>query len=305
MTRTRVLQVLAGFWILDGLLQLQPAMFTMAMIQSVMQPETTGQPVWMQEIVRWVIAVLSWNLPLANGLIGGIQLLLGAALLWRGRERTWPLWASLAWAALLWIFGQGLGGVLTGQASLLSGAPGSAALYALLTWAAWPLPAPSDSGREGCRREAVAVCLGALWALGAVLQTWPSFLPRSGLTGLVLGAANGQPAWLSHLLHWGAAGIGRAPVATNAAAVILMALIAAGIWSAGRLRRPALLLSLAFSAWAWLFGQALGGIFSGMATDPNSAPLYAVVALSVWGPGIPTANAGSAGPGCPVRSPGA
>ena len=81
---------MAGFWILDGLLQLQPAMFTMAMIQSVMQPETTGQPVWMQEIVRWVIAVLSWNLPLANGLIGGIQLLLGAALLWRGRERTWP-----------------------------------------------------------------------------------------------------------------------------------------------------------------------------------------------------------------------
>ena len=39
--------------------------------------------------------------------------------------------ASIAWALAVWWLGEGLGGVLTGAASPVTGAPGAALLYAL------------------------------------------------------------------------------------------------------------------------------------------------------------------------------
>jgi len=32
----------------------------------------------------------------------------------------------------------------------------------------------------------------------------------------------------------------------------------------------------------WYWGQAFGGIFSGMGTDPNTPPLLAVMAIPAW-----------------------
>lgn len=272
--------MLAGLWILDGLLQLQPKMFTQAMVQSILGPLSAGQPGWVQAVVRLSTQVISANVVIANGLIALIQLCLGAALLLRGGQRRWPLWASLAWAVGLWIFGQAFGGLAAGQASLLAGGPGSAVLYALLIWAAWPL---RDPAADAARRRRVALALGALWALGAVLQALPAnYAASTGLPALVGGLAAGQPGWLAALLHWGSGLLGRAPGTANALTVALMALTAAGIWWGGALLRPALLLSVVLSAAAWVFGQAFGMMLTGLSTDPNSAPLYAIVALFLW-----------------------
>jgi hypothetical protein len=32
----------------------------------------------------------------------------------------------------------------------------------------------------------------------------------------------------------------------------------------------------------WVFGEALGGILTGVGTDPNSGPLLALLALAYW-----------------------
>ena len=41
-------------------------------------------------------------------------------------------------------------------------------------------------------------------------------------------------------------------------------------------------LMLAVAAVIWVFGQALGGILTGVGTDPNSGPLLALLALAYW-----------------------
>ena len=276
MTRRQVVWLLGGLWILDGVLQLQPGMFTMAMIQAVMQPTVLGQPGWVQALLRGVIDVLSWNLTVTNLAIAAVQLAAGLGLILAGPRRTWPYWLSLIWSVLLWPSGQGFGGLFTGQVSLLTGAPGSAVLYGLLTAAAWP------GAGQATRRRWVGIGLGALWALGAALQAGPGFFAAAGLSGLLTGMAGGQPVWLSNFMTWTAAGLGAAPALANAASVALMAAVAAGIWVGGPYRRPALVVSIVLTVWAWVVGQGFGMLFTGMATDPNSSPLYVALAAYVW-----------------------
>ena len=46
--------------------------------------------------------------------------------------------ASIAWSLGVWWIGEGLGGVLSGTADPLSGAPGAVIIYALLAVLLWP-----------------------------------------------------------------------------------------------------------------------------------------------------------------------
>jgi hypothetical protein len=51
--------ILGGLWVLDGLLQLQPGMFTMAMVQRVLQPAATGNPAWVNLPLAFAIRIFS------------------------------------------------------------------------------------------------------------------------------------------------------------------------------------------------------------------------------------------------------
>jgi hypothetical protein len=273
MDRRMVRWALGSLWVLDGLLQLQPGMFRMAMVQAVMLPATQGNPAWANAPLELVIRIFSRHLVAANLAVALVQLGIGAALL--ATPGVGALWASLAWSVLLWPFGQAFGGVLSGSPSLVVGSPGSAVLYALLTWAAWP-----DGQRAALRDRALAWVLGGIWALGAFWQAHPAFFRGPTLAGLVTGNAPGQPAWLAAALDAVGHLLLRHPVAWDIALVVLMAAVALGIW--GGARRAALLLSFVLSAAFWVFGQAFGMVFTGMATDPNTAPLLAVLGLAVW-----------------------
>jgi hypothetical protein len=57
-----------------------------------------------------------------------IQLAIGAGLLFPRAVRP-ALVTSFFWAIGVWVFGEGLGGLLLGSASALSSAPGSVFLY--------------------------------------------------------------------------------------------------------------------------------------------------------------------------------
>lgn len=273
--------MLAGLWILDGLLQLLPRMYTMFMVQSVLRPPTIGEPTWLAHLTQAILVLGTARLGAFNLTLAAIQVGLGLALLIRGRDRSWPHWLSLIWCVCVWIFGEAFGGLLTGQASLVTGAPGSVALYAVLTWAAWPLRPPSDD-LPG-RRRGVTAALASTWTLGAILQAFPVFFTASGLSQLLLGNANSdQPAWLNALMRWGAAHLAADPLSANILLIAAMALTAVGIWMGGWPRRVALLASAAFAVLLWVFGQAFGMLLMAMTTDPNTAPLLVALAWFAW-----------------------
>jgi hypothetical protein len=46
--------------------------------------------------------------------------------------------------------------------------------------------------------------------------------------------------------------------------------------------RAGLLLAIVIAAVTWVFGEGLGMPFMGMATDPDTGPLLAVIAVAFW-----------------------
>ncbi len=66
-----------------------------------------------------------------------VQLALGVAFL-RSRTVRLAVVGSVAWVGGVWFLAEGLGGLGGGTSSLLAGAPGAVALYAVLGLAAWP-----------------------------------------------------------------------------------------------------------------------------------------------------------------------
>jgi hypothetical protein len=67
-----------------------------------------------------------------------------------------------------------------------------------------------------------------------------------------------------------------------AAIWLLDGLIAVGVFLPPPLARGTLILALVVAAVIWVFGEAFGTILAGGGTDPNSAPLLALLALAYW-----------------------
>jgi hypothetical protein len=237
----RQLQIALGLlWLLDGGLQLQPFMWGTGFATQVIAPAANGQPDLIARPIRWsadVIAAhpLAWDLPFA-----ATQLLIGLALLIPRAARL-ALAASLAWSLGLWFFGEGLGGLAAGGATLQGGAPGAALLYGVLAAAAWP--------HRDSRMESPAGWLPIAWAV-----LW--------VGGAVLQALAGEPAAKTVALVIAEASIGLAALHPNA-------------------RPAAAAAGFVFALVLWVVSQDLGGLFTGSATDPNSGPLIALMAVSL------------------------
>ena len=289
MSRRRLVCALAGLWLLDGILQLQPGMFSTALILRVMQPAVVGNPAWVNAGLQATMHILTRYIVIGNVAVALMQLATGTSLFVWGSRQRWPYWLSLMWAILLWPFGQAYGGVFSTTGSLWTGAPGSAVGYALLTWAAWPSPTRlEDPASDEGRRNAIRLAVGGVWALGAVLQTSVANFTGSGLSGLVTGVVSGQPAWLATLLTAAAHVLANRPVLYNSLAIGVCATCAVSIFTPP-LRRFGLGLSVAAAVVAWVFGQGFGMLFTGMATDPNTAPLLVLLAIYGW-PGASVAG---------------
>jgi hypothetical protein len=59
-------------------------------------------------------------------------------------------------------------------------------------------------------------------------------------------------------------------------------IVAAGVWLPQPAARATLVLALVVAAAIWVVGEAFGMILAGGATDPNSGPLLALLALAYW-----------------------
>lgn len=295
----RGVQVALGIlWILDGLLQFQPALLTGRFAREVVAPAAAGQPAWVAWPVLHAAHQLGAHAFLAGAACAIVQLLLGAGLLVRRTVRP-ALVASIVWAGVVWVAGEGLGGIAGGTASFVTGAPGAALLYALLGLAALPprrTPWVGRPSRETPDDGAVASWFPVAWAvlwigLGAAFL-FPTGRSGTGVADQLRDVAGTVPAWLGAVDRAAAAVAGAAGPLVVILVGVAPVLIGLGGLAGGRARRWAAWAGIGLATVTWLTGEALGQLGSGTATDPNSAPLLVLAALTLLGTtaGVPGAQ---------------
>jgi hypothetical protein len=271
----RQLQIVLGLlWLLDGALQLQPFMLGTGFARQVIAPVAAGQPDLVAVPVHWAARVIAahpvaWDVPFAAA-----QLLIGLGLL-VPRSARFALAASLPWALGVWFLGEGLSGLASGHASLLTGAPGSVLLYGVLALAAWPQRDPSEEAPA----RWLPLAWGVVWVGGAVFQA----LPGQDTGTAVAGAINsGAPGWLGRLDASVAGWTTRHGTAVVVALVVTEALIGLGALFR-KSRGPAVAAGFLLALAIWVVGQDFGQLYSGQATDPNTAPIIALLAIAILG----------------------
>ena len=294
----RTVQIgLGTIWLFDGLLQLQPKMFGPAFADQVIRPAAGGQPGVVAWPVEEMARLVSVHPAASNVVFAAVQLLIGIGLLRRETVRP-ALAVSFAWSAGVWCFGEGLGMLFTGTASPLSGAPGAVLLYALVGVAVWPRRRPAG-GPDRHVSAAAAGLLGdrgaralwaALWTGMAALWLLPANHAPDAVSSALAGAAGSSPVWLAHLQSWLAGVLRGDGVGVS---IVLGALSIAIGTGPLVVRRPTpfLVAGVALSLDFWLLGQSLGGIVTGIATDPNAGPLFVLFALALFPSGPDTAPA--------------
>ncbi len=280
-TRRGIQITLGLFWILDGGLQLQPAMLTSKFATGVIAPAGDGQPAFVGWPVHQAAALIGRQPAVADLAFALIQLALGAGLLHR-RTVRWALAASVAWAVSIWYLGEGLGGLFGGDASLLTGAPGSALLYAVVAMLAWPRPDGSAGDQRPARQAAVAWAV--LWLGGAFLQLLPGNDTNASLSMALTMNSSGAPGWLAAVGNQLSALVPGTGVSVIVDLVALQALAGLGVLLGGRrIRRMAVIGGIALSLLFWVAGQGAGQFLSGISTDPNTAPLLILLGVTVLG----------------------
>jgi len=119
-----------ALWIIDGLLQAQPAMAA-GLPSQVIEPTAASSPSWVQHIVNWAGTAWSYHPIQAGAAVVWIQIGIGVWLITAARG-SWSRLAglaSVAWGLVVWVFGESLGGIFAPGLTWLFGAPGAAAFY--------------------------------------------------------------------------------------------------------------------------------------------------------------------------------
>lgn len=317
--RNALAYALGLLWLLDGVLQAQPLMVN-HFVGGALVPLLSSQPGFLRATLTLGIHLWSLSPIWLNALAVWIQVLIGVTLLFsRGNSplRRAALVASITWALLIWVFGEALGTLFSGGGAL-SGAPGSALLYALggalVLMNRAPAPArpvsrrghqtlgmgqgtgvdgafgdghpagadaSTDAGIGGIARLLRAGFV-AYFALMAILQALPaSGWWRGNVLGTYVGtmAAMPQPAWLASILRVASA------VATHHAGAANLVLVTSSAALA------VLWLLFAQRDWLWIptglwvlvlwwLGQDFG-FLGGMGTDPNTGGILLVFVI-LW-----------------------
>lgn len=296
----RTLQIaLAVLWIFDGLLKFQPDHFKNQFLPDFIRPMAAGQPTLVGSAMNHMANFLSHEAAMWVVVLGLTEIGIGVGLLVRRFVRT-ALVVSFVCGIGIYIFGEGLGMVLTGQTSPLMGAPGAVCFYMLLGLMVWPksdADAPSAPRAEGAESSAAArglfggtgslIAWAAIWMFEAVVWMVPFNRngnaianQMAGMANGMPGAADGQPGWYAHVLT----SFGHAFVGAGVWVAVILA--AASVFIAlGPLvsNRPQVYvgLGIGLALVYWVTGEALGGLLTGSATDPNNGPIVALIGLSV------------------------
>lgn len=311
----RGVQVALGvLWLLDGALQLQPQMFTSSFATQVIAPAVQGQPEIVRGPMDFAMHLFLMHPAIFNALFALTQLAIGALILWKRTARLGLLF-SIPWGLIVWSIGEGYGGVLSGHTLLLMGAPGAVILYVLLALATL-MP---DSKHKQTAYWLAIVWL-VIWVGGGVYQLLPGQNSTADVSSMIVGNAQGAPKWLASIDRHAANAVndlGRGSRVTSAQPdngmdmtsaqmvhmsnqpyssshtdqgglyilllAILQLVIGLGVLFKGAWRKTAIWFGILLSLVFWIVGESLGGYYTGLATDPNIAPLFLVMGLAILG----------------------
>jgi hypothetical protein len=280
----RALQVaLAAIWLLDAVLQYQSFMYTKAFTQMI-AATASGNPAVIARPITWNAILVEHHLVLVNTIFATIQLVIGLGIAFRPTIR-YALALSVAWSLGVWWFGEGLGGVLSGAASPLNGAPGAVIIYALLAVLLWPADRDVRATCTAARAVGAHVARGlwlVLWLSLAYFALTPANRAPQAVSGMISGMESGNPGWLAALDRGAASLVSGQGLAASVVLAAVLILIAAGVYLPGPAAKGALVLAIVVAVVLWVFGEAFGAIMTGGGTDPNSGPLLILLALSYW-----------------------
>jgi hypothetical protein len=257
-------------------------MFTPQFVTNVLLPAAYGQPGWLAVLLAAAVRVWQAHPVAANLGAIAVQFTIGA-LFPLGREKVWGrvgLALAMGWGLLVWVAGEGLGGLLVGPPSALTGFPGSALVYVAGAFLL-ALPARTWQGEAivGWTRRG----LGGFWLLAALLQAWPgsAYWTSNGLGWLFQVVADQpQPVLLAAPISAVGALAARCPLSANTLFSAVM--LALGIaFLSGRDHGWAFALGAVWLGFSWWMGQDFGSLFSGAATDPNAALPLGLLTLAV------------------------
>ena len=283
--RRRWLQLgLAAVWLYAGFLQMQTFMFSADFAKMTLEPVASGNPSWVAHSILWAAHIVAHSPLTWNVVFVLVQVLLGVGIAFRPTARV-ALGGSVIWALIVWWFGEGLGGLLTGTATVLTGAPGGVLLYALIAIMVWPASERTPDRLLYVARWPLGL-LGSrlvwlvLWGGFAALNLQPANLTSSAVHDAVSGMGDGQPHWITDTVNAFAAASNHNGIWLTLLGTAILTLVALGVVLPPAWLRACVILALVTAAFIWLFGEALGAVFGGQATDPNSAPLLALIALA-------------------------
>ncbi len=274
-------------WILDGVLQAQPAM-PAGLPGTVIAPVAASSPRWVQHLTNWAATGWSFHPVQAGAAAVWIQVGIGLWLL-GARRGLWSRAAgavSVGWGLVVWTFGEAFGGIFAPGLSVLSGAPGAVLFYCL---AGCLVALPDRSWQSPALGRRVLGGLGLFLIGMAVLQAWPG---RGFWSGT---AAHGKPGALASMIASMDTTPQPAPIArlvtdfavfaashgfgVNLFAVIALAAIGAGLLAGNRrLLGPVLVVMAVLCIADWVLIEDFG-FFGGVGTDPNSMIPLLLVAV--------------------------
>ena len=282
----RALQlVLATVWLVDGLLQFQPFMFTRAFGSQMLAATAQGNPSAVAHSITWADLVIGHHSVAADAVFAVVQILIGFGIAWRPTIKP-ALALSIVWSCGVWWFGEGLGGLFSGTANPINGAPGAVLLYAVLAVLLWPADrTTATTSFIAARAVGGSVARGVwivMWGLLGCVALFGANRSPQGLHQIVSQMATGQPRWLAGLDHNVANLLAHRGLGFSVGLAAILGIIAVGVFLPARLARVTVVLALVLGAGIWVLGENFGSIFTGSGTDPNSGPLLMLIAAAYW-----------------------
>ena len=277
--------VLATIWLVDGLLQFQPFMFTRAFGSQMLAATAQGNPSPVAHSISWADLVIGHHSVVADAIFAVIQVLIGFGIAWRPTVKP-ALALSIVWSCGVWWFGEGLGGLFSGTANPVNGAPGAVLLYAVLAVLLWPADRTGATPRfVAARAVGQPIARGiwvVLWGLLGCFAVLGANRSPQGLNQLVSQMASGEPRWLAGLDHHVANVLAHRGLGVSVALAVILGIIAVGVFLPDRLARLTIALAVALGLAIWVLGENFGALFTGSGTDPNSGPLLMLLAAAYW-----------------------
>ncbi len=277
--RSYLRMAFGAIWIFDGILQFQASM-PLGLANGVVAPAMAGTPHWLHSLMLHGISI--WNshpIALADA-AAWIQIGIGVLLLVSnnvaGRVAAG---VSVGWAAMIWLIGNGAGGIFQSTNNILFGWPGATLFYVVAgVWLALsPMNFPERFSRVTLRIVSVIL------ALALVVQVLPSRgFWHGGNTNALTAMAKSmvgtsQPHWLAYVVAKFGQAAGTLGGGFNLIVVFWLAATSFGLWFASTKKWRWPVWTLVVGALIFWVGAQDAAIYGGLATDLNSMVPLAVL----------------------------